>query len=91
MTIIVRAKPAVYPKNALLKYWGSFPLDTSNRRASATKIPEGEMCNRNEKAMIVKQSIIFAHKNASLYQSAPSYVTMSKRAKDFTNIEPSNT
>jgi hypothetical protein len=40
MTIIVRTKPAAYPRKALLKYWLSFPLDTSNRNARATKIPE---------------------------------------------------
>ena len=42
MTIIVRTKPTPYPRKALLKYWLSFPLDTSNRKANATKIPEGE-------------------------------------------------
>jgi hypothetical protein len=42
MTIIVRTTPAVYPRKALLKYWLSFPLDTSNRSARATKIPERE-------------------------------------------------
>lgn len=38
--MIVRTKPNVYPRKALLKYWLSFALDTSNRRANATKIPE---------------------------------------------------
>jgi hypothetical protein len=25
-----------------LKYWGCFPLETSKRKANATKIPEGK-------------------------------------------------
>jgi hypothetical protein len=42
MTTIVTTKPNMYPRNALLKYWLPFPLDTSNRKANATKIPERE-------------------------------------------------
>lgn len=40
MTMIVKTKPTVYPRKALLKYWLPFPLDTSNRNANATKMPE---------------------------------------------------
>ena len=43
MTTIVSTKPTEYPRNALLKYWPCFPLDTSNRKANATKIPKGKI------------------------------------------------
>lgn len=43
MTTIVSTKPTEYPRNALLKYWLCFPLDTSNRKANATKIPKGKI------------------------------------------------
>lgn len=32
----------MYPTNALVKYCGLLRLDTSNLRASATKIPKGK-------------------------------------------------
>lgn len=42
MTTIVRITPTAYPINALVKYCGCLRLDTSNLRASATKIPKGK-------------------------------------------------
>lgn len=46
ITMIARTKPTTYPTKALLKYWLSFPLETSNLSAKATKSP-GRMEVRN--------------------------------------------
>lgn len=37
--MMVSTTPTAYPMNALLKYWLSLPLETSNLNANATKIP----------------------------------------------------
>jgi len=58
MTIMVRTKPTAYPRKALLKYWLAFPLETSKRKANATKMPDMKGCEETLKITKRKQTSV---------------------------------